>query len=201
MLFRSHYQRELGDNAADVASHGVAVVKGLQAAGVAATLKHFPGLGRVVGNTDTTSGVEDTLTTRGDPFLAPFAAGIGAGAQLVMISLAVYRQIDPTGPAAFSSVVIRQMLRGDLGFRGLVVSDDLGAAQQVRAVAPGARAVNFLSAGGTVVLVVKPASDFAVMIAAVLARAGADPVFHQLVDTDALAVLTAKQSAGLLRCS
>lgn len=195
-----HYQRELGDNPATVASHGVAFLNGLQEAGVAATLKHFPGLGRVVGNTDTTAGVEDTVTTRHDPFLEPFAAGVRAGAQFVMISLAVYGQIDPSGPAAFSSIVIHQMLRDDLGFRGLVVSDDLGAAKQVLDVAPGTRAVDFLIAGGTMVLVVKPVSDFAVMVAAVLAQAADNPAFHQLVDTDALAVLTAKQSAGLLHC-
>lgn len=196
----ARYQRELGNNPATVASHGVALVRGFQAAGVSATLKHFPGLGRVVGNTDTTSGVEDTLTTRHDAFLAPFASGVRAGARLVMISLATYSQIDPNNFAAFSSIVIRQMLRGDLGFRGLVISDDLGSAKQVLDVAPATRAVDFLAAGGTIVLVVRPVSDYAVMVAAVLAQAAANPTFRKLVDADALEVLTAKQAAGLLAC-
>src|SRR5439155_22575051 len=66
--------REFGFDPATVASHGSAFARGLADAGIDATLKHFPGLGRVTGNTDTTSGVTDRITTRDDPYLAPFAA-------------------------------------------------------------------------------------------------------------------------------
>ncbi|HEX3542669.1 MAG TPA: glycoside hydrolase family 3 N-terminal domain-containing protein [Acidimicrobiales bacterium] len=196
----AHFQRQLGDNPATVASHGAAVVGGFQAAGVGATVKHFPGLGRVVGNTDDTASVADTTTTRHDPSLAAFAAGIHAGARFALVSSATYTQIDPTHRAVFSSVVMRDMLRGDLGFQGLVLSDDLGAAAQVGDVAPGTRAVDFLAAGGTVVLAVRPVSVVAPMMAAVQAEAAASAAFRQLVDADALAVLAAKQAAGLLFC-
>jgi beta-N-acetylhexosaminidase len=196
----AQYQRQLGSTPDAVATHGVALVRGLQGAGIAAALKHFPGLGRVVGNTDTTAGVVDNTTVRRDPFVSPFAAGIKAGAGFVLVSLATYSQIDATHRGVFSSVVMRDMLRGDLGFRGLVISDDLGAARQILDVAPGERAVDFLAAGGTIVLVVKPPAVVATMVAAVEAQAAASPAFHQLVDADALAVLTAKQAAGLLTC-
>ena len=195
-----HFQRQLGDNPATVALHGAALVGGIQAAGVAAAVKHFPGLGQVVGNTDDTASVADTTTTRHDPFLAAFAAGIQAGARFALVSSAVYTRIDPTHRAVFSSVVMRDMLRGDLGFQGLVLSDDLGAATQVMDVAPGTRAVDFLAAGGTIVLAVRPASVVAPMMAAVEAQAAASAAFRQLVDADALAVLAAKQAAGLLFC-
>jgi len=68
--------REYGHDPATVASHATAVLDGFAAAGLAATAKHFPGLGRVTGNTDTTSGVTDTLTTRLDPYLTPFADAV-----------------------------------------------------------------------------------------------------------------------------
>jgi len=111
--------------------------------------KHSPGLGRVAGNTDTTSGVTDTVTTRSDAYLQPFAAAVQAGMPMLMTSSAYYSRIDPQQPAAFSSTVIDGMVRGDLGFRGVVVSDDLANARQVAAWAPGDRAVLFLRAGGT----------------------------------------------------
>ncbi|HLY34828.1 MAG TPA: glycoside hydrolase family 3 N-terminal domain-containing protein, partial [Jatrophihabitantaceae bacterium] len=165
--------RQYGSDPATVALHGVAVVQGLATAGVDATAKHFPGLGRVTGNTDTTSGVTDDVTTRHDAYLAPFAAAVAADAPFVMISTAIYARIDGTQPAAFSPTVITGMLRGDLGYRGVVISDDLGAAVQVSHYSLGARATAFIAAGGDMVLTVD-ASQAATMTAAVLARAASD---------------------------
>jgi beta-N-acetylhexosaminidase len=190
-------QREYGHNPGTVSAHGVAVVKGLEAAGVEATVKHFPGLGRVSQNTDTTSGVRDTVTTSNDPYLKPFADAIKAHVPFVMISTAIYTQLDPTHPAAFSSKIVTGLLRDKLGFNGVVISDDLGAAKQVSGYGVGARAVRFISAGGDMVLTVN-AAQAATMTAAVLARTKSDPAFLDKVNAAALRVLQAKQQAGLL---
>jgi beta-N-acetylhexosaminidase len=189
--------REYGHDPATVASHGTAVVRGLAEAGVAATVKHFPGLGRVSGNTDTTSGVTDYVTTRHDPYLAPYAAAIQAGAPLVMMSTAIYDKIDPGQPAAFSRTIVTGILRGDLGFRGVIISDDLGAAQQVSGYAVGTRAVDFIAAGGDIILTVV-SSQAQAMTQALLAKATSDPSFKALVDAAALSVLREKQALGLL---
>jgi beta-N-acetylhexosaminidase len=190
-------QREYGHDPQTVSAHGLAVVAGLAAAGVAATVKHFPGLGRVSENTDTTSGVTDTVTTGHDPYLQPFAAAIRAGVPFVMVSTAFYAHLDPHHPAAFSKKIVTGMLRDQLGFRGVTISDDLGAAQQVAGYAVGARAVRFIAAGGDMVLTVD-AAEIPAMVAAVLARAQRDPAFLAQVDAAALTVLRAKQRAGLL---
>lgn len=189
--------REFGSTPAAVAEHGVAVINGLQSAHVDATAKHFPGLGRVRQNTDTNSGVTDTVTTEHDSFLAPYAAAVKAGTHFMMMSTAVYAKIDPDHPAAFSSTIIEGILRGDLGFTGVVISDDLGSAAQVQMMAPGRRAVDFIGAGGDIVLTVDPAvvTD---MTAALLSKARADPAFKSRVDAAALTVLNAKQQLGLL---
>ncbi|TQL60154.1 beta-N-acetylhexosaminidase [Oryzihumus leptocrescens] len=189
--------REYGYTPATVTSHGLAFAAGMRSAGVAVAAKHFPGLGRVHENTDTAASVTDRVTTRHDPFLAPFAAAVRAGAPFVMVSTATYTRVDPTRPAAFSPTVIGGMLRHDLGFGGVVISDDLANARQVSAWAPGARAVGFLAAGGDMVLVVD-ASPVAAMQRAVLGRAGADPAFRAKVDAAALRVLRAKAAAHLL---
>ena len=189
--------RQYGSTPAAVTAHGGAVAQGLADARVDATVKHFPGLGRVGGNTDTTSGVRDTVTTRHDAYLAPFAAAVQAGAPFVMISTAIYTRIDPSQPAAFSPTVITGMLRGDLGFTGVVISDDLGNAAQVRGYSLGDRATAFIGAGGDIVLTVD-ATQAAAMTAAVLARASTNAAFRAKVDQAALRVLEAKSARGLL---
>jgi beta-N-acetylhexosaminidase len=68
--------REFGSDPQTVAAHGVAFIRGMQQAGVATTAKHFPGLGRVTGNTDLTAGVVDPVTAPGDPYLGYFQAAI-----------------------------------------------------------------------------------------------------------------------------
>lgn len=190
--------REFGHDPATAGSHGAAVVRGMAAAGVATTLKHFPGLGRVAANTDRAAGVVDSVTTANDAYLDSFRAGIAAGAPLVMVSLATYTQIDPNRIAAFSPAVI-DLLRTGLGFKGVVVSDDLGSTASVASISAGTRAEDFIAAGGDLIVTQK-ASVVGAMVAAVSGRAASDAAFRALVDAAALQVLTAKAAFGLLAC-
>ena len=191
------FGRQYGSDPATVAAHASAFAAGLADAGVVPTAKHFPGLGRVSGNTDVSSGVTDRVTTRTDAYLGPFRAVIRSGHPFVMMSTAVYSRIDPTRPAAFSPTVITGLLRHDLGFDGVVISDDLGAARQVSAVPTGDRAVRFVAAGGDLVLTVSPAT-LPAMFAALYDRAARDPAFRAKVDRSAQRILLAKQRLGLV---
>jgi beta-N-acetylhexosaminidase len=190
--------REYGHDPVTAGSHGSAVLTGLARAGVATTVKHFPGMGRVRGNTDLTADVVDSVTTPDDPFLQSFQQGIDAGPAFAMVALARYTRIDPDHLAVFSPAVMR-LLRDRMGFRGVIVSDDLGATTAVAAIPPGARAVDFLSAGGDLVIS-KTTDSAAQMVAAILARAASDPAFHGRVDDAAARVLQSKQALGLLPC-
>ncbi len=192
-----HYHREFGHTPAVVGPHGTAFAQGLASAGIATTAKHFPGLGRVTQNTDTNSGVTDDVTSFDDAYLAPFAAAVDAGAPFVMMSSAYYSRIDPGRPAVFSPTVINGMLRDELGFTGVVISDDLGGAVQVSAWPPGERAVDFIAAGGDMVLTVNPAVIPA-MIDAVSAAAARSASFRAKLDAAVLRVLAAKQAQGLI---
>jgi beta-N-acetylhexosaminidase len=193
-------QREYGDNPATVAAEGVAFLRGMRQAGIATTAKHFPGLGRVHGNTDFTSDVVDTVTTQDDPYLESYRAAIEAGVPFVMVALATYTRIDPSHLAVFSTRVIQGMLRQQLHFHGVVVSDDLGVAAAVAGISPAARAIGFLSAGGDLITS-ETASAAEEMDTAVLARAAADPSFRDEVNAAAMHVLAAKQASGLLPCT
>jgi len=193
------YDREFGHTAATVTSHSNAFAAGFAQSKVLATLKHFPGLGYVRGNTDTTANVVDSVTTSKSSSITPFSSGINAGAPFVMISLATYSKIDPKHQAVFSSTVIQGLLRKTLGFKGVVISDDLGNAVSVRAVPPADRALNFLSAGGDLVLTVEP-NLVPAMAKAVQTRMAQNAAFRTQVDQSVHRILTAKQQAGLLSC-
>ena len=192
--------REFGTDPQTVAAHGVAFIRGMRQAGVATTAKHFPGLGRVTGNTDLTAGVVDPVTAPGDLYLGSFQAAIDAGVPFVMVALASYPRIDPRHLAVFSSRAMRGLLRKQMHFGGVIISDDMGAAAAVASLSPATRAISFLAAGGDMILSDSLAAA-AAMETAVLGKLKRDPGFRSLADSAAMHVLAAKQAYGLLPCA
>ncbi len=193
-----HWDREYGSTPEEVTAYGLAFARGMRAAPVAVAVKHFPGLGRVQGNTDfTTAGiVDDQLGGADDPYLRPYRAAIAEGVELVMVSLAVYPGVDAR-QAVFSPVILKDILRGQLGFRNVVISDDLGAAAAVADRLPAQRALDFFRAGGDLLLTVR-ASDVAPMTQAVLSEMAADADFRADLDASLARVLRVKAALGLL---
>jgi len=189
-----YYEREYGYTPATVSSHGLAFAAGMRQAGLVTAVKHFPGLGRVTANTDTSSNVHDTITTISDPYLQPFHDAVNAGTGIVMVSSAYYDRIDSAHIAPFSSVILKTMLRVNLGFTGVILSDDLCNAAQLAPWSLAERAVDFFSAGGTMLLCANPASIPA-MYHAVLSRAQQSAAFDAVVNAAALKVLQLKASA------
>lgn len=194
-----HWKRELGHDAATVSSHVAAFCAGMRTGGVLPTVKHFPGLGRVRDNTDTTAHVTDTVTTVQDVTTGPFATAVADGAEIVMVASATYSQIDPSAPAVFSPALVTDLLRGQLGFTGVVVTDDVAAAVQVSAWTPAQRAVKAVRAGCDLVLAAADASVTPAMAAALVAEAQADPAFAEQVRASAERVLVLKERSATLR--
>jgi beta-N-acetylhexosaminidase len=105
-----------------------AFVDGLQSNGIAATAKHFPGLGLASGNTDHGRIVIGAAAWKIREGLLPFESAIRAGVKLVMVSTAIYPSLDASdNPAAFSSTIVNGWLRQTLGFKGVTVTDSLTA--------------------------------------------------------------------------
>jgi beta-N-acetylhexosaminidase len=139
-----------------VAEFTRAYVRGMHSGGMAATLKHFPGHGSVLEDTHFDTAVDDR------PFeqiraldLVPFVAGIEAKADAVMMAHVVYPQVDPE-PAGYSKRWIEDILRREMGFRGVVFSDDIGMAAAFSVGGVKARIDAHLDAGCDVVLVCHP---------------------------------------------
>jgi beta-N-acetylhexosaminidase len=189
------FDREYGHTVTRVSEHVPSFVRGLDDAHVAATVKHFPGLGRATGNTDTRRGVTDP-TGPHSHFLLPYRDGIDAGAQFVMVSSATYPKIDPHHRACFSSTVIGSLLRGREKFTGIVISDAFDTVA-VNDLSRADRALRFFSAGGTMLL--DPTSaDVPTMAKAVRAAVVKNPAFARVIKADVLKVLTTKARDGLL---
>ena len=194
------YGRQYGSDPETVERASAAFLKGMLAGGVEGTVKHFPGLGRIRSNTDFSStGITDDVTDANDPYLQPFAAGVEAGAGLVMVGSARYSRLDPKVPAMFSKPIVTDLLRGRLGYDGVVITDDVNA-QAVRGTPAPQRAVRFIDAGGDIVLTGR-ASSAPGMIAAVEAKAADDPAFAAKVAASVQRVVTLKERMGLLPCS
>lgn len=189
--------RQYGTDAATATAGVLAFSEGMRAAGVEPAVKHFPGLGRVTENTDIVAHVVDSTTARdGDPAVSVFAEALRAGARAVMVSSATYLLIDAGAPACFSPIVVTDMLRGDLGFTGVVMTDDVSAAAQVQDWSPAERAVLAVRAGVDVVLASADALVARAMAQALVAEAQADADFAAQVKQAALRVLALKGVPG-----
>ena len=147
------WERSFSDAPSTVTAHADAFIKAHQERGVATTLKHFPGHGSAAG--DTHLGVTDvTATYRADDELAPYRELIGAGYDgAVMTSHIVNRDLDPSGqPATLSAAIIDGLLREDLGFDGVVISDDMQMGAIVAEYSLESAAVAAVNAGVDVVM-------------------------------------------------
>jgi beta-N-acetylhexosaminidase len=148
--------RAFSDDPQVVAALTRAYVEGMHAAGMPATLKHFPGHGSVLEDTHVDTAVDDRpLDAIRALDLVPFVAGIEAKADAVMMAHVVYPQVAPE-PAGYSPRWINTILRGEMGFRGVAFSDDIGMAAAFSAGGIKARVDAHLDAGCDVVLVCHP---------------------------------------------
>ena len=148
--------RAFSDDPQVVAAFTRAYVRGMHSVGMAATLKHFPGHGTVLEDTHFDDAVDprplDTLRAED---LVPFVAGIEAGADAVMMAHVAYPAVAPE-PAGYSRRWIEEILRAEMGFRGVVFSDDIGMAAAFSAGGVRSRIDAHLDAGCDVVLVCHP---------------------------------------------
>ena len=151
---RFMYERSFADDPEKAAQYGLAVIDGHGAFGVLTCLKHFPGIGAT--RLDPHE-VLPTVDLAGDRIMEletrPFAEGIRHGAPAVMTSHIQYPGLDPEHPATFSRIIITDILRKKIGFKGLVLTDDMEMGAIVKHYKIGPSAVHAVLAGSDMVLV------------------------------------------------
>lgn len=197
-----HPNNELGsrifsDDPQIVANMTAGVVRGLNSTGVSATLKHFPGLGAEDGNTHTASTIviDRTLEQLRNEEFVPFREGIRAGADFVMVG---HQQVTAFGdnlPADLSYTAVTTMLRGELGFGGIAITD----AQRMNTISTvydsGTATVLSIKAG--IDMILSPA-DFDVAYKGVLNAVKSGEISEQRINESVTRILTVKYKMGIL---
>jgi beta-N-acetylhexosaminidase len=153
--FIDQFQRSFSEDPGTVTRLGTAFIGAQQRAAVAATAKHFPGLGSAATNQNTDLGpvtLGASLSTLRAVDEPPYRSAIAAGVKLVMTSWAIYPALDSHLPAGFSSAVIQGELRHRLGFRGVTISDGIDAGAATPYGSLPRRAVLAASAGVDLIL-------------------------------------------------
>ena len=187
------HARSFGKDAQATADYISRVVPEYESAGVACVLKHFPGYGN---NVDTHTGIavdERSYETFETSDFLPFSAGIAALAPFVLVSHNIVNCMDDTLPASLSPKV-HEILRGTLGFDGLIVTDDL-AMDAVKSYAQnGSAAVLALRAGNDMIVT----SDYQEQIPQVIAAVQSGEIDEREIDAHVYRVLREKQALGLI---
>ncbi len=170
--------RSLGEQPERVAQLGSALAIGLQSAGIMACAKHFPGHGHVAED----SHHELPVCPLGEQELrrdhiAPFAAALQAGVASFMTAHVVYPALDSSQPATLSPRILEQLLREEMGFQGVLFTDDLGMGAITNNGTVGAAAVAAIRAGADGLLVCRHLDAVRDVLAELRTTADADPGF------------------------
>jgi beta-N-acetylhexosaminidase len=189
--------RSFGSDPHLVAKMVAQEVKGLQDNNISATLKHFPGHGDTSTDTHKTATIlNKTLDELKTIELIPFEAGISAGADLVLAAHITLPQIDPTSlPATMSKIIITDLLRNDLGFKGVVITDALDMAAITNYYSDEEIILNCINAGIDLLLMPK---DFSSAYDTLLKLINEDKISESRLDESVLRILELKEKRGLL---
>ena len=162
--------RAFGTAPEQIVPPALAFVRGLEQEGVMACAKHFPGHGATLADSHQELPVllsnRDTIERRE---LIPFGAAIAAGIALIMTAHVRYPSLDPDAPATLSPVILKELLRRKLDFRGAIISDDLEMAA-LSYLKPAEKAINSLIAGVDILLEANPKTRCALEIAVEMAE-------------------------------
>ncbi len=183
--------RSFGEDPVKVGTLAAAFARGLRAGGVLATLKHFPGHG----DTDMDTHLGLAVINRDKAQLeavelAPFRAGLASGADAVMVAHVELPSVDPANvPATLSKPTIAGLLRGDLGFKGLVYTDSMSMGAIANMAKPGDAAARAIEAGADIVL---HSPDDAAAVAGIKAAVERGEITAARLDESVRRVLEAK---------
>ncbi len=187
------HNRTIGKGPAETAEYVKTVVHAMGSSGLGCTLKHFPGYG---GNKDTHKGLAVDKRSY-DHFVSadflPFRAGIEAGAGSVMICHNIVASMDETLPASLSPEV-HKVLREELGFAGVIMTDDLQMDAIKKHIGDEASAVLAVAAGNDLII----ASDFDIQIPSVIAAVKAGTISEKRIEESVFRILMWKLSLGIL---
>lgn len=189
--------RSFGESASHVAGMASAMMRGLHSEGIVSVLRHFPGHGAVEGNLH--NGVNNMLRTLEEMRLAefvPYRQCIQEGLGAVQVSNLMARKLDDELPAAFSKTVVNDVLRNELGFEGVVITDSLRQRFVTAEYTPGQAAVAAIQAGCDMLYMPE---DFYQAHAAIVAAVRQGEISEARLDESVSRILMLKIQFGLIQ--
>lgn len=190
--------RSFGNNTEIVSEMGLAMLQAIEQEGVIPVVKHFPGHGDT--SVDSHLGlpvVKHGLERLRELELVPFAKAIDNGADVVMIAHLLMPELDSEHPASFSKAVITDLLREELGFQGVVISDDMTMGAVVKHYDIGEAAVKYIQAGGNIVLVGHEKDRQLAVINALTTAVKNGEIPLDMLDERVYSILKLKEKYGL----
>ena len=189
--------RSYGDDPVLVASMGAAAVRGFEQAGVVSVAKHFPNHGPAFEDSHVGQPRIDhdaqTFTQRDLP---PFRAAVEVGVPMIMIGHLVYPALDPERPASLSPAAM-ELLRGDLAFDGVIVTDDLAMEGAMRGGTPAQAAVEAVKAGVDLLVISSPPDEQAAAYDAVVGAVESGEIPRERIDASVERIKKVKDSYPL----
>lgn len=189
--------RSFGDSAKLVSKMVKAVVNGLQDQNVSATLKHFPGHGNAGEDTHEGSvNIDNDLNRLRQIDFVPFKTGIKAGVDFIMVShVSISRVTENTVPATLSSLVMQTMLREELGFRGIILTDAMDMKAITETYTSKEAAIGAIEAGADIVVI---PDEFEEAYNAVLGAVKEGKLKEERINESVKRVLETKIKRGLI---
>lgn len=190
--------RSFGSDPARVGEMVAAVTRGIQKYGVSATLKHFPGHGSAAVNSHTgRSESLRTLTELRETELLPFKAGIDEGCDFVMVShITLVNVVENNLPSSLSSEIITDLLKTELGFDGIVITDALDMGAITDTYTSGEASVMAINAGADMLLMPQNLTE---AHAAVVSAVQNGEISEERIDESVRKILKLKEEKGLLK--
>lgn len=188
------YRRSLGQSPEETGRFVSGAVAAMHQNGLGCVLKHFPGYGN---NADTHTGIardDRPLEALENADLVPFAAGIQAGCDAILVSHILVSALDDASPASLSPA-IHDYLRNTMGFDGVIVTDDLVMEAITQVYGTGEAAVQAVLAGNDLLC----STEYPVQYAAVLEAVQRDQIPEDLINDAVLRILRWKQDLGLFK--
>jgi beta-N-acetylhexosaminidase len=186
------YNRSFGKNAKSTSEYVNTVVTEMGSQGLGSTLKHFPGYGN---NVDTHTGIafdERSYNSFVENDFLPFQAGIEAGAGSILVSHNIVKSMDKDYPASLS-LAVHQILREELGFQGVIMTDDLSM-DAIDQYTNDEAAILAINAGNDLII----ASDFDIQIPAVIEAVKDNKITEEHIDESVLRILLWKLNLGII---
>lgn len=190
-------KRSFGSDASDVAQKTAAEVEGMQSMNVSSVLKHFPGHASTTANSHDGASVSyRTLEQLRSEELLPFISGIEAGADFVMIShMSLPNVIGDNTPCSLSKLIVTDLLKNELGFEGIVITDALNMGAVSTLYTSGEACVRAIEAGADMLLM---PSDLDESYNALLLAVQSGQISEERINESVLRILTIKEKRNML---